>query len=78
MILSEFSKAIAWTCNQNQDEAVNDILTQLLSYANEPGINLADVCEQIACMIDEIQNFTPDRNDLQRVNLICDIFKHFK
>ena len=71
MILSEFSKAVAWACSNNQDEAARDILTQLLTYANEPGVNLADVREQIACMLAEIEDYTPEPNDLQRVNLIC-------
>lgn len=75
MILPEFSKAINWACNQNQDEAAHDILIRLLSYANEPGINISDIREQIACMIAEIGNYMPVPDDMQRVNLICETWK---
>lgn len=71
MITRELNDAIIKSCQLNHDESVINVLTILLDYSNESGVNLLDVKEQISCMIAEIGDYIPEPNDLRRVNSLC-------
>jgi len=75
MINTEFSKAISQAITCGHDESVYNILSLLQTYSSESGINLLDVREQVLCMLSEIENYTPETNDLKRVNLLCKTYK---
>jgi hypothetical protein len=73
MILKDFSNKINRACQLGHEEILNDVLTMLLEYASEPGINLSDVKEQLSCMISEIECYMPEPSSPKFIIDFCKI-----
>jgi hypothetical protein len=69
-MINEISKELRIVLSKGQDEGLFSILNLLYDYAQEPGITKQDIIQQLALMIEEIECYEPDPNDLNRTNLI--------
>ena len=69
MITKEFKEAVKQACDLGHMESVMNIMNLFEWYSSEAGINLSDLREQINCILQEFEDYKPDNNDLNTVNL---------
>ena len=69
MITKEFKEAVKQACDLGHVESVMNVMNLFEWYSNEAGINISDLREQILCIIAELEDYRPEPNDLNGVNL---------
>ena len=55
-LLEELKLEIKYICLNSNADIVTDLLAELFKLSGEPGIKLQDIREQLALLIDEINN----------------------
>ena len=77
MLISEIKLSVQKSCTSGESCSVFDVLATVLNYANEPGVNLSMVREQLSSALGFIEEYVEEPNDLEKINKFCKIPQDF-